>query len=148
MWSAIGLSIACYIGMDNFEELLTGAHELDEYFRTTPFDKNIPVIMGLVGILYNNFFGSQTSAILPYDQYLNRFAAYFQQGDMESNGKYVTKDGTITPVSTGPIIWGEPGFLFFFHNHFFSQFFFFLLRNKWTTCILSIDSSRDETDSL
>lgn len=109
LWSAIGLSIACYVGIDNFEALLTGAHEFDEYFRTTPFHQNIPVILALIGIWYNNFFGAQTHAILPYDQYMYRFAAYFQQGDMESNGKYITKDGSQTKVSTGPIIWGEPG---------------------------------------
>jgi glucose-6-phosphate isomerase len=110
LWSAIGLSIAVYIGMDNFEQLLTGAHDIDEHFRTTSFDRNIPVIMGVLGIWYNNFFDGQTHAILPYDQYMSRFAAYFQQGDMESNGKSVTKDGKrITDYTTGPVIWGEPG---------------------------------------
>jgi len=109
LWSAIGLSIALYIGMDNFEELLTGAFEMDEYFRTTPFEKNIPVIMGVIGIWYNNFFGAQTHSILPYDQYLVRFSAYFQQGDMESNGKSVDRQGQKVDYSTGPIIWGEPG---------------------------------------
>jgi glucose-6-phosphate isomerase len=109
LWSAIGLSIALYIGMDNYEALLTGAHQVDEYFRTTPFEQNIPVIMGLLGIWYNNFFGAQTHAILPYDQYLEYFPAYFQQGDMESNGKSVTKAGERVDYSTGPIIWGQPG---------------------------------------
>ncbi|MCS6824723.1 MAG: glucose-6-phosphate isomerase [Cytophagaceae bacterium] len=110
LWSAIGLSIALSIGFENFDELLTGAYEMDEHFRTAPFDKNIPVIMGLLGIWYNNFYQAETHAILPYDQYLHRFAAYFQQGDMESNGKGVTKDGEIIDdYSTGPIIWGEPG---------------------------------------
>jgi len=109
LWSAIGLSIAISVGMDHFEELLNGAHKVDEYFRTTPFDKNIPVIMGLLGIWYNNFFGAQTHAILPYDQYLSRFPAYFQQGDMESNGKSVTASGEAVDYSTGPILWGEPG---------------------------------------
>jgi glucose-6-phosphate isomerase len=109
LWSAIGLSIALAVGMDNFEALLAGAHKADEYFRTTPFEHNIPVIMALLGIWYNNFFGAQTQAILPYDQYLSRFAAYFQQGDMESNGKSVTLDGEAVDYNTGPIIWGEPG---------------------------------------
>ena len=109
LWSAIGLSIAIAIGMDRFEALLSGAHKVDEYFRTTPFEQNIPVIMGLLGIWYNNFFGAQTQAILPYDQYLSRFAAYFQQGDMESNGKSTTLTGEAVDYSTGPIIWGEPG---------------------------------------
>jgi glucose-6-phosphate isomerase len=109
LWSAIGLPIILSIGMDRFEELLAGAHKVDEHFRSTPFEENIPVIMGLVGIWYNNFFDAQTYAILPYDQYLCRFAAYFQQGDMESNGKSVTKNGEKVDYSTGPIIWGEPG---------------------------------------
>jgi glucose-6-phosphate isomerase len=109
LWSAIGLSIVIAIGMDRFEELLSGAHKVDEHFRTTPFEKNIPVIMGLLGIWYNNFFDAQSHAILPYDQYMSRFPAYFQQGDMESNGKSVTKDGKWVDYSTGPIIWGEPG---------------------------------------
>ncbi len=109
LWSAIGLSIALYIGMDDFEELLTGAHLADEHFRSTEFEKNLPVVMGLMGVWYNNFFGAQTHAILPYDQYLHRFPAYFQQGDMESNGKGVTRDGERAEVSTGPVIWGEPG---------------------------------------
>jgi len=109
LWSAIGLSIALYIGMDNFEELLAGAHRVDEHFRTTPFEKNIPVIMGLLGIWYNNFFGADSHVILPYDQYLHRFPAYFQQGDMESNGKGTTLAGEAVDYATGPIIWGEPG---------------------------------------
>ncbi|MCZ6776225.1 MAG: glucose-6-phosphate isomerase [Ignavibacteria bacterium] len=109
LWSAIGLSIAVYIGMENFEELLTGAHEMDEHFRTASWDKNLPVVLGLLGIWYNNFFGAQTHAILPYDQYLHRFPAYFQQGDMESNGKSVTRNGKTVDYSTGPVIWGEPG---------------------------------------
>ena len=110
LWSAIGLSIAVYIGFENFEKLLQGAHEMDNHFRDTPFEKNIPVILALLGVWYNNFFGAESHAILPYDQYMHRFAAYFQQGDMESNGKGVTKDGKkITEYQTGPIIWGEPG---------------------------------------
>ena len=109
LWSAIGLPIVLSIGMARFEELLSGAHKVDEHFRTTPFEENIPVIMGLLGIWYNNFFGAETHAILPYDQYMYRFPAYFQQGDMESNGKGVTKEGEKVNYSTGPIIWGEPG---------------------------------------
>ncbi len=109
LWSAIGLSIALYIGMDHFTELLAGAHQADEHFSTVPFDKNIPVIMGLLGVWYNNFFAADSHAILPYDQYLHRFPAYFQQGDMESNGKGVTISGKPVDYSTGPIIWGEPG---------------------------------------
>ncbi len=108
-WSAIGLSIACYVGFENFVELLTGAHELDLHVRTTPLKENIPVVLAMLGIWYNNFFGAETHAILPYDQYLHRFPAYFQQGDMESNGKYVDRDGNPVPYQTGPIIWGEPG---------------------------------------
>ncbi|NOX43674.1 MAG: glucose-6-phosphate isomerase [Gammaproteobacteria bacterium] len=109
LWSAIGLSIAIYIGMDNYEELLNGAHEMDEHFLHSPVEINLPVILGLLGIWYNNFFEAQTHAILPYDQYMHRFPAYFQQGDMESNGKRVDKNGNIVDYSTGPIIWGEPG---------------------------------------
>ena len=109
LWSAIGLSIAIAIGMDNFEALLAGAHAVDEHFRTTPFAQNIPVIMGLLGIWYNNFWDAQSHAILPYDQSMARFPAYFQQGDMESNGKSVTKLGEPVAYTTGPIIWGEPG---------------------------------------
>ena len=109
LWSAIGLSIAIAIGMDNFEELLAGAHAVDEHFRATPFAQNIPVIMGLLGLWYNNFWDAQSHAILPYDQSMARFPAYFQQGDMESNGKSVTKSGEPVDYTTGPIIWGEPG---------------------------------------
>jgi glucose-6-phosphate isomerase len=110
LWSCIGLSIAAYIGMDNFELLLTGGFEMDEHFLNTPFQKNIPVIMGLLGVWYNNFWGAQTHCILPYDQYLSRFPAYFQQGDMESNGKSIDRNGNrIHDYTTGPIIWGEPG---------------------------------------
>ncbi len=109
LWSAIGLSIAIYVGMDNFEDLLLGAHQVDQHFRSAPFEKNIPVIMALLGVWYNNFFNAQSHAILPYSQYLQYFPAYFQQGDMESNGKSVTQDGQPVPYSTGPIIWGQPG---------------------------------------
>lgn len=109
LWSAIGLPIACYIGFKNFEQLLEGAHDMDNHFRTTPLKRNLPVILGLLGIWYNNFFGAETHAILPYDQYMHRFAAYFQQGDMESNGKYVNRNGNPVDYQTGPIIWGEPG---------------------------------------
>jgi glucose-6-phosphate isomerase len=108
-WSAIGLSIALSIGFDKFEELLAGAHAMDNHFRTAPLEKNMPVIMALLGIWYNNFFNAASVAILPYDQYLHRFAAYFQQGDMESNGKYIDRDGNQVNYQTGPIIWGEPG---------------------------------------
>lgn len=109
LWSAIGLSISCFIGFQNFENLLLGAHEMDEHFKNKPFKKNIPVILGLLGVWYNNFYGAQSHAILPYDQYMHRFAAYFQQGDMESNGKYVDRSGNEVDYQTGPIIWGEPG---------------------------------------
>ncbi|MCK5571543.1 MAG: glucose-6-phosphate isomerase, partial [Bacteroidetes bacterium] len=109
LWSAIGLSIALAIGMDNFEAMLTGAHQVDEHFRTAEFKENIPVLMALLGIWYNNFFQAESHAILPYDQYLARFPAYFQQADMESNGKRVNKAGEWVDYSTGPIIWGEPG---------------------------------------
>jgi glucose-6-phosphate isomerase len=109
LWSAIGLPIACVIGMDNFEELLAGGHAMDEHFRTAPLPENLPVTMGMIGIWYMNFFGGETHAILPYDQYMHRFAAYFQQGDMESNGKGVDRKGERVDYSTGPIIWGEPG---------------------------------------
>ena len=109
LWSAIGLSIALSVGMENFEELLLGAHEMDQHFRTTPFEKNLPVILGLLGIWYNNLFGAESHAVIPYDQYLHRFPAYLQQGDMESNGKGVTRNGQRVDYSTGPIIWGEPG---------------------------------------
>ncbi|MFQ5686773.1 MAG: glucose-6-phosphate isomerase [Candidatus Scalindua sp.] len=109
LWSAIGLSIACYIGYENFTELLQGAFEMDSHFRETPFKRNIPVILALIGIWYNNFFGAQTEAILPYDQYMHRFPAYFQQGNMESNGKSVDRNGNRVNYQTGPVIWGEPG---------------------------------------
>jgi len=110
LWSAIGLSIALSIGFDNFEALLSGAHEMDKHFRTAPLEKNIPATLALVGLWNTNFLGAQTEAILPYDQYLHRFAAYFQQGNMESNGKYVDRNGNvICDYQTGPIIWGEPG---------------------------------------
>lgn len=110
LWSAIGLSIACVIGMDKFEELLTGAHDVDEHFRTAPLRENIPVIMALLGIWYANFYGAKSHAILPYDQYLHRFPAYLQQADMESNGKSVDRAGQrIVDYTTGPILWGEPG---------------------------------------
>lgn len=109
LWSAIGLSIACFIGFQNFEQLLTGAHDMDKHFRTTKFERNIPVILALLGIWYNDFHDAQTQAILPYDQYMHRFAAYFQQGDMESNGKSTGRDGKPVDYQTGPVIWGEPG---------------------------------------
>ena len=109
LWSAIGLSIALSIGYDNFDQLLRGAHHTDEHFRNTSFDKNIPVILALVGLWYTDFFGTQTEAILPYDQYMHRFAAYFQQGNMESNGKFVDRNGEKVNYATGPVIWGEPG---------------------------------------
>ncbi|MBT0719318.1 glucose-6-phosphate isomerase [Rosenbergiella epipactidis] len=109
LWSSIGLSIALSIGFDNFEQLLSGAHAMDNYFAQTPAEKNLPVTLALIGLWYNNFFGAETEAILPYDQYLHRFAAYFQQGNMESNGKYVDRDGNPVDYQTGPIIWGEPG---------------------------------------
>ncbi len=109
LWSAIGLSICLSVGFDNFKELLAGAHAMDNHFKDTEFEQNIPVILALNGIWYNNFFDAQTQAILPYDQYMHRFAAYFQQGDMESNGKHVNRNGNTVDYSTGPIIWGEPG---------------------------------------
>ncbi len=109
LWSAIGLPIMVYIGPDNFEAMLEGGHAMDEHFRTAPIEKNLPAILGLLGVWYNNFFDAQTHAILPYDQYMSRFPAYFQQGDMESNGKGVTRDGAPALCSTGPVIWGEPG---------------------------------------
>lgn len=109
LWSAIGLSIVLAVGFDNFEELLEGAHEMDLHFKTETLDQNIPVVLALLGIWYNNFFGADSVALLPYEQYLSRFAAYFQQGDMESNGKYVGRDGKKVDYETGPIIWGEPG---------------------------------------
>ena len=109
LWSAIGLSIACTVGYENFEKLLLGAHRMDEHFRTAPLNTNLPVILALIGVWYNNFFGAETETILPYDQYLHRFAAYFQQGNMESNGKNVDRGGKSVNYQTGPIIWGEPG---------------------------------------
>ncbi len=109
LWSAIGLSIACYVGFENFEELLQGAHEMDLHFRDTPLEKNVPAILALIGIWYTNFFGTETEVILPYDQYMHRFPAYFQQGNMESNGKSVDRNGKRVTYQTGPIIWGEPG---------------------------------------
>ncbi|HBF43915.1 MAG TPA: glucose-6-phosphate isomerase [Desulfobacteraceae bacterium] len=109
LWSAIGLSIAGYVGFENFVELLQGAFEMDRHFKETPFEKNIPVILALIGIWYNNFFGAETEVILPYDQYMHRFPAYFQQGNMESNGKSIDRNGEETDYQTGPVIWGEPG---------------------------------------
>ena len=109
LWSAIGLSIACAIGFDNFTQLLQGAYDMDCHFRTAPFEKNIPVVLALLGIWYTNFFGAETEAILPYDQYMHRFPAYFQQGNMESNGKSADRSGRAVTYQTGPIIWGEPG---------------------------------------
>ncbi len=109
LWSAIGLSIACSIGFDNFMKLLEGAHSMDKHFRETPYDRNIPVLLALISIWYNNFFGAQTEAVLPYDQYMHRFAAYFQQAYMESNGKCVDRSGKEVVYETGQIIWGEPG---------------------------------------
>jgi glucose-6-phosphate isomerase len=109
LWSAIGLSIVLHIGMDNFEQLLAGAHAMDNHFRETPLEQNLPVVMALLGLWYASFMGAESHAILPYDQYLHRFPAYFQQGDMESNGKRIDRDGQAVDYSTGPIIWGEPG---------------------------------------
>ena len=109
LWSAIGLSIALAIGFDNYIELLSGAHDMDNHFKGTGFKNNLPVLLALIGIWYNNFYGAESEAILPYDQYMHRFAAYFQQGNMESNGKYVDRDGNRVDYETGPIIWGEPG---------------------------------------
>ena len=110
LWSAIGMPIELMIGADAFEAFLGGGHAMDEHFRTAPMEKNVPVVLGMLGVWYMNFFGAQTHAILPYDQYMSRFAAYFQQGDMESNGKRVDREGRfIDDYSTGPIVWGEPG---------------------------------------
>jgi glucose-6-phosphate isomerase len=109
LWSAIGLSIALTIGYDNFEQLLKGAYAVDQHFQKEKFDNNIPVLMALLGIWYTNFFGAQSEAILPYDQYMHRFAAYFQQGNMESNGKSTDRNGNSIDYATGPVIWGEPG---------------------------------------
>lgn len=109
MSSAIGLSIALTVGFDHFIEMLEGMHAMDNHFRTTPFEKNIPVILALIGIWYNNYYGTETEAILPYDQFLHQFAAYFQQGNMESNGKSIDRNGKRVNYQTGPVIWGEPG---------------------------------------
>jgi glucose-6-phosphate isomerase len=109
LWSAIGLSIACYIGFDNFSKLLQGADAMDQHFRSEPFEKNIPVILALIGIWYTNFFGAQSEAILPYDQYMHRFPAYLQQGNMESNGKSTDRSGSKLAYQSGPVTWGEPG---------------------------------------
>ncbi|KAJ3114824.1 hypothetical protein HK100_001542 [Physocladia obscura] len=110
LWSAIGLSISIYIGFDNFAQLLQGGHDMDNHFVDTPLEQNLPILLGVIGVWYNDFFGAQTQAILPYDQYLHRFPAYFQQGDMESNGKSTTRNGMpIHDYQTGPIIWGEAG---------------------------------------
>jgi len=109
LWSSIGLSISCTIGFDNFKQLLSGAHAADLHFKDQPFEKNIPVLLALLGIWYGNFFDAHSEAILPYDQYLHRFAAYFQQGNMESNGKSTDRNGDPVLYQTGPVIWGEPG---------------------------------------
>jgi len=109
LWSAIGMSVAIRIGFDRFEELLEGAHAMDQHFLNSAPEENLPLTLALLGIWYNNFFGAQTHALLPYDQYLSRFAAYFQQGDMESNGKTTDRDGRRVDYETGPVIWGEPG---------------------------------------
>ena len=109
LWSAIGLSIVLSIGFENFVEMLEGAHAMDEHFLNAPPEKNLPLTLGLLGIWYNNFFGARTHALLPYDQYMHRFPAYFQQGDMESNGKGVTRQGEKLDTASGPVIWGEPG---------------------------------------
>ncbi|MGB7994926.1 MAG: glucose-6-phosphate isomerase [Photobacterium halotolerans] len=109
LWSAIGLSICLAVGYERFEELLAGAHAMDQHFAQAPLTENLPVILALIGLWYNNFFGAESEAILPYDQYMHRFAAYFQQGNMESNGKSVDRGGNPVDYQTGPIIWGEPG---------------------------------------
>ena len=109
LWSAIGMSIMCHIGSENFIKFLEGAHAMDNHFTSTPMERNIPIILAVLGVWYNNFLGAQSHALLPYDQYMHRFAAYFQQGDMESNGKGVSREGTRVKYSTGPIVWGEPG---------------------------------------
>ncbi len=109
LWSAIGLPIALYVGTERFEELLDGAHAMDRHFQEAPLEANLPVVLALIGVWYNNFMGAETLAILPYDQHLSRFAAYLQQGDMESNGKSVRRDGRGVDYETGPIVWGEPG---------------------------------------
>lgn len=109
LWSAIGLSIVLSIGYDNYIELLSGSHAIDKHFKNTEFNENIPVILALIGIWYNNFYGAETEAILPYDQYMHLFASYFQQGDMESNGKLIDRNGEKVNYQTGPIIWGKTG---------------------------------------
>ena len=109
LWSAIGLPITLAVGMDRFEELLAGAHAMDEHFRTTPLERNMPALLGLIGVWYRNVFGASSHAVLPYDQHLHRLPAYLQQGDMESNGKTIRRDGEPVDYGTGPIIWGEPG---------------------------------------
>ncbi len=109
VWSAIGMSVAATIGFDHFKQFLAGGHSMDQHFRRAPFDANLPVILALIGVWYNNFFEAETETILPYDQYMHRFAAYFQQGNMESNGKYVARNGEKVAWQTGPVIWGEPG---------------------------------------
>jgi len=109
LWSAIGLTVACAVGFDNFRKLLEGAHDMDKHFRSESFDKNLPVLLALIGIWNTNFLGATSETILPYDQYMHRFPAYFQQGNMESNGKYIDREGNKVNYSTGPVIWGEPG---------------------------------------
>jgi len=109
LWSAIGLSITLYIGPDNFDKLLEGANFMDEHFLNTKLESNLPIILALLGVWYHDFYGSESHCLLPYDQYLHRFPAYFQQGDMESNGKFVTRGGARVTYATGPIVWGEPG---------------------------------------
>jgi glucose-6-phosphate isomerase len=109
LWSAIGLPIALAVGYENFAELLAGAHDMDEHFRDAPLEQNLPVILGLLGVWYIDFAGARSQAILPYDQYLEYFSAYLQQGDMESNGKHVTRDGVRVDYATGPVVWGQPG---------------------------------------
>ena len=109
LWSAIGLTVACAVGFDNFRKLLEGAHDMDKHFRSESFDKNLPVLLALLGIWNTNFLGATSETILPYDQYMHRFPAYFQQGNMESNGKYIDREGKKVNYSTGPVIWGEPG---------------------------------------
>ena len=109
LWSAIGLSIALTVGYENFEQLLKGSQESDLHFQHASFERNIPILMAMIGLWYTNFFGAQSEAILPYDQYMHRFAAYFQQGNMESNGKSTDRNGNKVSYSTGPVIWGEPG---------------------------------------
>jgi len=109
LWSAIGLSVALYVGMDAFEQMLEGAHEMDKHFRQTPLRENIPVILAMLGIWYHNFFKAESHAVFPYDEHLHRLTAYLQQCDMESNGKRITREGEVVDYFTGPVIWGEPG---------------------------------------